>query len=105
MVTRCAEMAGVCRIGDGNRERPISTHVLRHSFATRLLESGADVEQVRRALGHSSLSTTQVYLHVTDARLGETIRGAFETEADPGGPEADLVRRIVRDELEGMAGR
>ena len=102
MVTRAADLAGVYKVADGNGERPISPHVLRHSFATRLLERGADIEQVRRALGHSSLSTTQIYLHVTDARLGETIRGAFEGEIQFDATDEDLLRRIVREELQRM---
>ncbi|CAB4687435.1 MAG: tyrosine recombinase [Actinobacteria bacterium] len=74
VLTRAAERAGVTR--------DVSPHTLRHSFATHLLDGGADVRVVQELLGHASVTTTQVYTLVTVENLREVFATAHPRARD-----------------------
>lgn len=68
VVKRAAEKVGI--------QKKVSTHTLRHSFATHLLEQGANLKLIQRLLGHTSLRTTMVYLHL--AKLAPSVKSPFD---------------------------
>lgn len=73
ILKRAAESAGI--------KRPVYSHMLRHSYATHLLESGVDLRYIQELLGHSSSRTTEIYTYVSKKKLGD-IESPFENLDD-----------------------
>ena len=64
----------------------LSPHNLRHSFATRMLNNGADIKRVQKLLGHQSLSSTNIYTHLTSTKLKNVSENHHPQSCCDGGP-------------------
>jgi len=79
ILDKCTKLAGL--------ERRVTPHIIRHTFATHLLDGGADLRTVQELLGHADLTSTQIYTHVSQSRVREVYRKAHPRARESGNEE------------------
>ena len=97
MVAREAHNAGI--------ERRVHPHMLRHTYATELLDEGYNIREVQELLGHANLSTTQIYTHVNLGVLKEKVRqrGQSPAEADEVQQLAQVLAKLPKEQRAALA--
>lgn len=107
MLATLSREAGVTMRDRNGDPKPVSPHKLRHSYAHRLLLKGVTVPEVQRQLGHSKVTTTQIYLQVDDyqraTRVRQALDGRHVDDSTQQGRDSDRERRLSGGEREGAA--
>lgn len=108
LMSRLGKEAGIERpFGGGKkRRRGLGPHILRHTYATRLLDKGFSIREVQELLGHSNVSTTMVYTHVNPEALRRKIQAKDEEPQDPRAEEIAALRQQLAElqqKLEALA--
>lgn len=95
LIRRLAQEAGI--------DKQVTPHVLRHTYATQLLDQGCNIREVQEQLGHSDVSTTMIYTHVNPTALREKIQGKAPAEADEVQRLAAALAKLPTEQRQALA--